>query len=163
MRLPTYSTYRPTGFDPAGAFLDDRQDWLVAPVIRTRDSGARERSNFAVVLKDLGDESDTVEIHRFGHWGPGWFEIILCAPESPAADKAQEWAGALENYPIADEMHLSELEWEEASAFWARASEKERRYWCERYGISKKAARRKSLPREEDGGHVSELVSSLAE
>ena len=33
-----YRDFRPTGLDPKGLGLADRQDWLVVPIIRTRDS-----------------------------------------------------------------------------------------------------------------------------
>jgi hypothetical protein len=88
--MQTYSQYRPTGFDSRGLGLPDRQDWLVLPVIQTRDSGPLEQSNFASALKAVGGESETVEVHRFGHWGPGWFEIIIVAPGSEAARIGEE-------------------------------------------------------------------------
>lgn len=69
--MRTYSSHRPTTFD-SHIELEDREDWFLAPVSLTRDSGPLEESNFAVVLADLGGESDDVEVHRFGHWGPGW-------------------------------------------------------------------------------------------
>lgn len=122
--MQTYADFQPTGFDPAGAFLeDDRQNWLVVPVARTRDSGPLAESNFAQALEALGGESDTVEVHRFGHWGPGWFEIIIVKPDTPESAIADDLETALENYPVLDEMDLSERE-AEASAesydSWAR-------------------------------------------
>jgi hypothetical protein len=114
--MQAYKDFAPTGFDAKGLGLPDRQDWLRAPVSRTRDSGALDESNFETVLADLGGESDTVEVHRFGHWGPGWFEIILCHPSM--ADRLEEWSRALENYPVADESDLSRREWEEAEEGW---------------------------------------------
>lgn len=35
--MKKYGSFRPTGFDPAGLGLSDRQDWLVLGVSRTRD------------------------------------------------------------------------------------------------------------------------------
>lgn len=115
-----YRKFRPTAMDSAGLGCEDRQDWLVAPVIRTRDSGVLETSNWEVIRKDL-EEHDTgedMEIHRFGHWGPGWFEIILVRPDSKCARVAEEWEGALSDYPVASEEHLSQLENEEALKVW---------------------------------------------
>jgi len=37
--MTTYSDYAPTPYDRSGAFLPERQDWMVAPVSRNRDSG----------------------------------------------------------------------------------------------------------------------------
>lgn len=100
--LVRYKDWAPTQFDPKGAFLADRMEWVVVPVIRTRDSGPLEESNFAAALKILGGEQeDLVEVHRFGHWANGWFEIILAHPS--LEDKVQEIQRCLENYPVLDE------------------------------------------------------------
>lgn len=114
--MQTYAGYRPTGFDAAGLGLPDRQDWIVCPVIQTRDSGPIETSNFDAAVKILGGESDTVEVHRFGHWGPGWYEIILVSPER--AGEVEELESSLENYPVLDENDLSEREHEEYMESW---------------------------------------------
>ena len=107
-----YKTHRPTGFDPAGAFLDeDRQEWLVVGVSRNRDSDCLAESNFNTFLEGLGGESDDVEVHRFGHWACGWYEIILVdAKASAIVALAQEMEDALEDYPVLDEQDLSERE-----------------------------------------------------
>ena len=103
-----YKDFRPTQFDSAGLALDSQQDWLVLTVTRTRDSEALEQSNFRTALEILGGESDTCEVHRFGHWGPGWFEIILLHPDR--AQEADEIEGALAHYPILSDDDHSELE-----------------------------------------------------
>ena len=111
-----YSEWTPTGFDTKGLGLENRQDWLVAPVLQHRDSGPLERSNFEVVVSDLGGESEEVEVHRFGHWAHGWFEIALCAPS--LAEQVDEWERALADYPVADEFHYSNAEFEEFGESW---------------------------------------------
>lgn len=127
--LKRYRDWKPTFNDPKGLSLAERQDWFVAPVIQTRDSEVLERSNFAVVLREIEkvnkednpndvDFMDSYEVHRFGHWGPGWYEIILCRPESKCARVAAEFACALADYPIADDSHFSEMELEEAQQVW---------------------------------------------
>ena len=73
MTMQIYANYAPTGFDSAGAFLPDRQDWFVVPVGRNRDSGPASESNFKAALEMLGGESDDVEVCNFGHWACGWF------------------------------------------------------------------------------------------
>jgi hypothetical protein len=114
--MQLYSEYRPTTFDPTGLGLDDRQTWLVLPVIRTRDSGPLEESNFDAAVKSLGGESETLEIHRFGHWGPGWFEIAIIDPSRAA--EGEQIESALAHYPVLDDSDLSEREYDAAQESW---------------------------------------------
>ena len=116
--MHTYSTFRPTGFDTAGLALDDRQDWLVLPCSRNRDSDCLAESNFAAALKSLGGEGADVEVHRFGHWACGWFEVIIVRPCSEAEKEATRIEDALEDYPILDESDHSERELAEADRVW---------------------------------------------
>ena len=110
----TYAGFRPTSFD-RHIELEDREFWCVMPVSQNRDSDCLTQSNFATFLEGLGGESETVEVHRFGHWGPGWFEIILVNPANrKAMDAAYDMARALENYPVLDDEDLSRREHEEA-------------------------------------------------
>lgn len=111
MEIQTYKQFTPSTHDARGLGLPDRQDWLVCPVTQSRDSEALERSNFRVAVRRLGGESETVEVHRFGHWACGWFEILLVAPSR--LPDAQGLAESLDDYPVLDEMDLSELENEE--------------------------------------------------
>lgn len=102
-----------------GAFFDyddPRRAWIVAPCSQTRDSGPLDKSNFAACLAELGGESDTVEVHLFDHWGPGWFEVIICDPCH--GDTVESIARALSDYPVLDEMDLSEREMEDAMESW---------------------------------------------
>lgn len=114
----TYSEFRPTPFDCRGRGLSNRQSWFVAPVGRNRDSGPLDESNFAVALKMLGGESATVEVQRFGHWGPGWFEIILVAPESLAHMQATGIEASLADYSVLDDMDYSQREHDAADKVW---------------------------------------------
>ena len=114
-----YSDFAPTGFDLAGLGLPDRQDWTVGPVSITRDSGPLDLSNWHAFLESLpGPEGGAWEVHRFGHWGPGWYEIVLLRPGSAAVGVAEETARALEDSPVLDESDLGERELEEASESW---------------------------------------------
>lgn len=117
--METYAKFAPTSVDPAGAFLEERQDWFVAPVSRTRDSDCLSESNFDAALEALGGESEDVEVHRFGHWGPGWFEIILVRPGSPAESIAVDLERRLEDYPVLAEDDYCEREMEEANRVWS--------------------------------------------
>lgn len=118
--LTTYAKFRPTMCDALGLGLPDRQDWLVAPVSHNRDSDVLTVSNWHVVKEDLeaSDTGEDLEVHRFGHWGPGWFEIILVRPGSECAKKAEQWACSLADYPVACESDFSERELAEAEEVW---------------------------------------------
>lgn len=117
--MKTYAEFRPTQFDSRGLGLPEQQDWLVAPCGTNRDAGALTRSNFKCQLKALGGESETVEVHRFGHWGPGWFEIVLIDPKDAERVKiAESIESALEDYPVLDDMDFSQEEHDEANEVW---------------------------------------------
>lgn len=141
--MKTYRDFSPTQFDSKGLGLPDRQNWLVAPVMRTRDSGALDESNFSAALKSLGGESETVEVHRFGHWGPGWFEIIICDP-TVHAKTLEEMEAALSDYPVLDDEDFSERENEIANEAWENMDTRERIELCKRYRVSILRARAKT-------------------
>lgn len=117
--MQTYAKYRPTGFDGAGAFLPDRQDWFVVPVGRNRDSGPAAESNFKAALEMLGGESDDVEVCRFGHWACGWFEIIVVRPGTKFEEIGNDIEAQLEDYPYLDEDDVSNREYEEFLSGWS--------------------------------------------
>lgn len=133
--MQTYSEFRPTAFDSRGLGLSDQQNWLLAPCGVNRDSDALTRSNFRCCLAALGGESETVEIHRFGHWGAGWFEVILIDPVDAARVKVAEGIEAsLADYPVLDEQDFGEEETQEANEVWARCYRaKERIAYIRRY------------------------------
>lgn len=116
--MERYSEFRPTAFDNAGLGCDNRQDWFVAPVSRDRDSNMRGVSNFETALEMMGGESSTVEVHRFGHWAHGWFEIILVKPDTREMEIAEEIEAALADYPVLDEEDMSRREYEEYLSSW---------------------------------------------
>lgn len=117
-----YKDYCPTQFD-SHIELKDREDWLVLDLGQTRDSNCLSYSNFEAAQKILGDKipgnkeyCEHVEVHRFGHWGPGWFEIILIHPSLEAI--GQEIEDRLEDYPVLDEEDFSAREHEEECESW---------------------------------------------
>ena len=116
-----YGEHSPTPFD-RNINIDDgeteRSQWFIMPVTQNRDSQCLDQSNFAAFLKGLGGESESVEVHRFGHWGPGWYEIIIVHPDSPVLDEAYDMARALEDYPVLDEEDNGRRESEEAEETW---------------------------------------------
>ena len=115
--MEKYGDFRPTSFDVRGLGLPDRQDWLIVPCSRTRDSEHLEASNFETALKmlDPDEDNEDVEVHSFRHWGPGWFEIIIVRPGSEAEQVATDIEAALEVYPVLDEEDWCAREWEEHS------------------------------------------------
>jgi len=117
-----------------------------------RDSDARDRSNFTCGLAAIGGESETVQIVWEGHWAVGWVEwIAIHQSDAQALEAADEIAGALSDYPVLDEMHMSELEWTEAEDYWASLSVRDRAEICRRFGASIFSARRDYLPADDTG------------
>ena len=121
--MKKFKDFQPTAMDSKGVGSEGQEDWLVLPTSRTRDTGPLEESNFAAALERLGGESDTVQVHRFGHWGPGWFEIIVVHPSRES--EAEEIEKSLENYPSLDEDDMSRRESEEAWEDWKNWGESE--------------------------------------
>lgn len=155
--LRPYADWAPTSFDRSGAFLPDRQHWLVMPVSQTRDSDTLSESNFAAALTALGGESDTVEVHRFGHWGPGWVEIIIMDPADAArVAVAEELVGRLENYPVLNEDDWSRREYDRAYEWWMACGRRERIRVCAKYRVSIFAARRDEIPEDVDVSYLAE-------
>lgn len=159
--METYATWAPTGFDSKGLNLEDRQDWLVVPVILTRDSDILEESNFAAATKTLqetGPEGEDWENHRFGHWGCGWLEILIVRPETKAAEMAEEMEAALSDYPVLDDDDYSRREWEATYEAWERSTVAERVRLLQEAGReSIFAARRDEFP-QDDSGYISERL-----
>ena len=149
--LPRYRDFRPTSFDPSGLGCPDQQEWYVAPVSITRDTPEHSysASNYAVLSAELDkidpDYRDHEE-HTFGHWGPGWFSIILVRPESACFDAASEAANALSEYPILDDSDLSEREYNAACEQWETMDLEERIDVCKKCNVSIFAARRDTIP-----------------
>lgn len=184
MTLPTCKEWGPTGFDhPIGYFsrMEGREDWVVLPWIQTRDSEAHARADYDAVVEVMEEactvswwfwwqgekvegepyQTEDYEEHRFGHWGPGWYDVIIVRPGSRCEREAQSMADAYEDCPCVNEEKLSEYELEEASEYWQSMSIGDRieaiasgRYGLEYTSIF--AARRDELP---DGIWVSEFIA----
>lgn len=125
---------------------------------QNRDSDSLTRSNFICALEALGGESETVIVVREGHWACGWVEwIAIHESDTAALEQADSIACALEDYPVVNEEHWSELEWNEAADYWERMRVRDRIEYCERAGISIFAARLDYLP-QDDSGALLELL-----
>jgi len=119
----TYHDYAPTGFDPSGHALSDRQRWLVFPIGRNRDTDDPiEVSNWrttVAALEGISPEGKGWEIHRFGHWACGWFEIILISPRAKKVLAcAEELCSSLADCPILDESDFNLAEDESQREAW---------------------------------------------
>lgn len=96
----------------------DLSEWCQGPG-RSRDSEILAESNFEAALERLGGEQPgEVEVHRFGHWGCGWFETIMVNPRNlKAIRELKAIYVALEHYPVLDDSEYSEREYEYQSNF----------------------------------------------
>jgi hypothetical protein len=131
--------------------LDEQQDWIVAPVIITRDTcDAITLSNWQAQGRILDENKAEYEIHRFGHWGPGWFEIMLVNPDGEQS--VVDIQAALANYPVLDEMLCSEIECEQESESWES--------WG-RLDFIRELERADMLPEDSDGLPDHDAVDSL--
>lgn len=108
---PTIAQARDQGETFPGLREHNREGWLLLPISQTRDSEPLNRSNFHMVIKDLGGESETLEVHRWGHWACGWVELAIIHPDR--REEADGWRKALNDYPVACDEDFSELETEE--------------------------------------------------
>lgn len=128
-KLRRYKDHKPTQFDHNIALRGEQaeqDEWFIAPCSRTRDSDSLALSNWnaqmaaldAAMLRTYGTHESPVpcdrEVHRFGHWGPGWYEIVLVRPGSECHKVAAELACALEGYPVLDDSDFSDREHETA-------------------------------------------------
>lgn len=94
---------------------------------QSRDSDALERSNFECMLKALGGETDTVMVIRESHWAVGWVEwIAVHQDDGKALHIADKIRVELDDYPVVDEEHYSELEQRDADDLWSVFSVKDR-------------------------------------
>lgn len=94
------------------SYWGDRGDWLV--VISHHDSMEQvDRSNFRVLRRDLEARfPDDATVEEFGG-DYGRIEHLIVRPGTAAHQAAQDWLDKLEDYCVADEQDLSELELEE--------------------------------------------------
>jgi hypothetical protein len=119
--LQRYKDFAPTPFDPKGLNLDDQQDWLVSPVSVTRDTADHDytKSNWKVIETELEKvDPDNYQVHNFGHWACGWFDILIVKPGSLASETLVEFCNQLEDYPILDDEMHSEMEHTAALESW---------------------------------------------
>lgn len=127
---------------------DDMNGWTICT--RNRDADALTRSNFEVIEEDMGS---ACEVHRTGHWACGWVEWLILPYTASEEDKekAAQWIYDLEQYPVANDDHFSNLEYTEAEEYWKTASMKDRLELAERFGLSPFVIRRDEMPETSSG------------
>lgn len=111
-----YCEFKPTSFD-RHITLENREDWLVMPVSINRDTESCVTLSNWQVCQDMMDKDNIeYEIHNFGHWACGWFEILIVHPDSQ--DFVEEIEGLLSEYPILNDEHHSNMELEKDDQAW---------------------------------------------
>lgn len=109
----------PSGWDSFANYIGPTEfgefDCLLT---QNRDSDVLQRSNFKSALKKLGGEGDNVEIHRFGHWACGWWEVLAVKRGTPQHAIALQIEEKMEDYPVVDDEDFSREEQDEAELVW---------------------------------------------
>lgn len=115
-RLKSEQTVRMPFWEPDDG--SDRRNWATF-VGHHRDSEPLEESNWQVISEDLQNRfPDDTEVVRFRHWGVGWVEELFVRIRdsrgriTPAFEAGVEWMERLAEYPVADEEHFSQTEYE---------------------------------------------------
>lgn len=109
----------PSGLDSLANYAGSIPDpeWLVV-LTRSRDSDILTESNFECALSELGGESETVNVFRFGHWACGWWEALAVQSGSEEEKIALKIKSELDDYPVLDEADFYGREQEEADSIW---------------------------------------------
>lgn len=130
-------------FQPSG--------WGFTPLGTHRDADTLTRSNWEVITKDLlARFPDAFDVVKTSHWAVGWFDhLAVDTSNDEAMEALAERVCSLAEYPIADESHLSDLEFNEACEVWNGLSVADRvdaihRSHCR--GVNVFSARRDEMP-----------------
>lgn len=128
----------------SSAYFGESGDWLIACSIH-RDSDCLSRSNFEVMqstlnalpsVKNWEGENHPVSVERFSHWAVGWIDYLAIHPNcAEAIAEAEKMRARIEDYPVLDETHFSNMEMEEANQVWRDCySAKERIAYIREHG-----------------------------
>lgn len=134
-----------------------------------RDADSLTRSNFEVARQRLDaipepenwtDDEAPVICPNFNHWAVGWIQSIFIHQDATEHLKAaDEMQRALDNYPVLDEEHWSDLQTNEAESYWQSLSTEERISLCQDYDVSIFAARHEWIPSDDSGAIFDALAS----
>jgi hypothetical protein len=107
---------------PDASYYGDHSDWIINVELGIhRDSATIYRSNYTVLqnrLYEIDADQDDWHTESSSHWAVGWTENVVVRPQSKAHEILQQASIDIENYPLLDEEHYSELEHSEASDYW---------------------------------------------
>jgi hypothetical protein len=110
----------PSGFDSLDNYVGETDfGQLYSLLTRNRESDTLTKSNWICALELLGGESESVVIHRFGHWACGWYEVLAVAKGTPEFAIAEDIEKQLDEHPVLNEEHWSESETIEADRVWS--------------------------------------------
>jgi hypothetical protein len=119
---------------------------LVVVIGQNRDSELLEESNFESALDMLGGKSKDVIVERFGHWGCGWFELILVNPKNKAKLQiAYDIHKLLEQYPVLDDSDYSDRQSEKFSDYADGAKQDLAEALCLHFGLPEKFSKSEDM------------------
>lgn len=149
----------PSGFDSLDNYIGqtDFPDLLVV-LCQNRDSDRLTRSNFQSALDQLGGENENVIIHRFNHWACGWWEALCIIENTESSNIAKRIQVDIENYPVLNEDHYYDLQYNESVYYWENLDLREKIELCRKYDISIFSARTDYIP--ENDGSLDEYLES---
>ena len=143
----------PSGWDSLDNYMGETEfgEWRCL-LTQNRDSGTVTRSNFISAMNELdGEDSLNVKILRFGHWACGWWEMIAVKHNTREHLEALDIEKRMKDYPVVNEDHLSELEWNETQDYWNDLSLREKVDLCKEHNISIFSARLSYIPDNDTG------------
>jgi hypothetical protein len=148
------------GYSPNGEYVITSQ---------SRDSDSLSRSNYERIFEDLKELNPKdwtggnapVYDFRAGHWACGWVEYLMVKDNAPdnILIISAEILCALSDYPVYDETHWSELEYNEAGDYWASLNVRDRAELIKETGCGASifAARYDYLPQDDNGSLMESL------
>ena len=104
--------YKLHPFEPGETYFGGKLDaaWQVS-IYQSCMGDTLEACNFKVFLERLGGVSDTVQTHRVGFSGDGWYEFVaIHESDTVAIAKATEMLEHISAYPILDDDRFSQDE-----------------------------------------------------
>ncbi len=92
----------------SAVYYGEHGDWYIVAAVN-RDSDTLDESNFEVLQKELGKRA---KVERSNHWACGWVDYLIIAPNDKAAIRiALAAKKRADDYPVLNDEHFSELEW----------------------------------------------------
>lgn len=153
------------GFSPDG-------DYLI--LSQHRNSELLGRVNWEAACESLGAQAYDDGASGFAgrpnvyHWRAGcslvgWIEYLCVRADAPEAllESAGEIVSALADYPILSEDKFSEAEWNAVCAYWESLEVADRVHELQRAGLCIFAARRDTLPQDDNGRLFERLSQGL--